>query len=89
MIKHLLKILGIFSFVALALGCATAEERRQQMANQCYGYGFQPNSAAFAQCMMQLDQQNAAAQNRQQACLAYAGYQWGTPRYNACMAVAR
>jgi len=87
--KHLFKILGISTFIALALGCATPEEIRQQMVNQCYSYGFKPNTDPFAQCMMQLDQQNAAVQERQQACLAYAGYKFGTPEYNVCMAVAR
>jgi hypothetical protein len=89
MLTHLLKIVGIAAFVAMALGSATAEERRQQMANQCYAYGFKPNTAAFSQCLMQLDQQSASAQNREANCLAYSGYRWGSPAYNACMAVAR
>jgi hypothetical protein len=89
MLTHLLKIFGIGAFVAMALGSATAEDRRQQMANQCYAYGFKSNTAAFSQCLMQLDQKNQAASARSEQCAVYAQYQYAGPKYDACMAVAR
>jgi len=89
MFTHIFKIFGIGAFVAIALGSATPEERRKEMANQCYAYGFKPNTPAFSQCLMQLDQQSAAAQNREANCMTYSGYRWGSNAYNSCMAVAR
>ncbi len=62
MLTHLLKILGISAFIALALGCATAEQQQNQMATQCARYGFQRGSPDFARCMMRLDQNNRAAE---------------------------
>lgn len=44
---------------------AAAESIRSGLENRCRGYGFQPGTTAFAQCLMQLDQalqQVAAAQ---------------------------
>jgi hypothetical protein len=44
---------------------AAAENVRRDLENRCRGYGFQPGTTPFAQCLMQLDQsvrQAAAAQ---------------------------
>jgi hypothetical protein len=44
---------------------AAAENLRRDLESRCRGYGFQPGTTPFAQCLMQLDQavrQAAAAQ---------------------------
>jgi hypothetical protein len=44
---------------------AAAENLRRDLESRCRGYGFQPGTTPFAQCVMQLDQavrQTAAAQ---------------------------
>ncbi|MWV22147.1 hypothetical protein FVE89_09055 [Methylobacterium sp. 2A] len=49
---------------ACALGlaaCVTPQERHAMDQNQCYGFGFEPGTDAFAQCMMGLHQDRAAA----------------------------
>lgn len=65
---HILKLIGITGLVAMALGCASAEQRRQQMENKCSSYGFPRGSVDFSRCLMQLDanQQASDAQSSQQ-----------------------
>jgi hypothetical protein len=41
---------ALLLLLALA-GCVSAEEIRQQDARQCAGYGFKPDSDAFAACL--------------------------------------
>ncbi|SDM20521.1 hypothetical protein SAMN05216360_101184 [Methylobacterium phyllostachyos] len=42
--------------------CVTPQERHAMDQNQCYTFGFEPGTDAFAQCMMGLHQDRAAAQ---------------------------
>lgn len=48
--------------LATLAACVSPEEQRARDANACAGYGFQPNTTAFANCMMQTAQQRAAQQ---------------------------
>ncbi|HTW27443.1 MAG TPA: hypothetical protein VME92_09980 [Acetobacteraceae bacterium] len=44
-------------------GCGpTAEEQRAMDQQRCYGYGFQPGSEAFANCLMKTEQHREAQQ---------------------------
>lgn len=56
---------SIIFMVLLAGGCASPQERQAQYAqniqSRCEAYGFQPGTDAFANCMMQIDQQNRAS----------------------------
>jgi membrane protease subunit (stomatin/prohibitin family) len=46
---------------------AAAESMRSGLENRCRGYGFQPGTTAFAQCLMQMDQLASQAAAAQQA----------------------
>lgn len=41
---------------------AKKEERQREMEGRCTGYGFKPNTTAFSQCLMQLDQAQRQAE---------------------------
>jgi hypothetical protein len=42
--------------------CVTPRERHAMDQNQCFAFGFEPGTDAFAQCMMGLHQDRAAAE---------------------------
>nr|WP_276081734.1 hypothetical protein [Methylobacterium sp. GC_Met_2] len=42
--------------------CVTPQERHAMDQNQCFGFGFEPGTDAFAECMMGLHQDRAAAE---------------------------
>jgi len=42
--------------------CVTPQERHAMDQNQCYGFGFEPGTNAFAECMIGLHQDRAAAE---------------------------
>jgi len=42
--------------------CVTPQERHAMDQNQCYTFGFEPGTDAFAECMMGLHQDRAAAE---------------------------
>ncbi|SFM19228.1 hypothetical protein [Methylobacterium pseudosasicola] len=55
--------LGLAASCALGLAaCVTPQERHAMDGNQCYAFGFEPGTDAFAQCMMDLHQQRALTQ---------------------------
>ncbi|EIZ82583.1 lipoprotein [Methylobacterium sp. GXF4] len=55
--------LGLAAACALGLAaCVTPQERHAMDGNQCYAFGFEPGTDAFAQCMMDLHQQRALTQ---------------------------
>ncbi len=78
------KIICILFFLNLISGCVSAEQQRQQLIGQCTSYGFKLNTPEFSNCLMQLDQQAAASNQRKQACLAASGYIMGDT-YFRCM----
>jgi hypothetical protein len=56
-------------FTCLIAGCAagpTPEQRRAADQQTCMGYGFQPGSESFANCMMQTAQRRQDAQHNKQ-----------------------
>jgi hypothetical protein len=55
--------LGLAAACVLGLAaCVTPQERHAMDQNQCYAFGFEPGTDAFAECMMGLHQQRAVAQ---------------------------
>jgi len=46
--------------VTLLVGCVSPEEQRAADQRQCAGYGFTPGNDAFANCMMNINQQREA-----------------------------
>lgn len=55
--------LGLVAACTLGLAaCVTPQERRAMDQRQCYEFGFEPGTDAFAQCMMGLHQDRAAAE---------------------------
>jgi hypothetical protein len=46
----------------LLAGCVSPEEQRAMDQQKCAGYGFQPETVAFANCMMSTSQQRDAQQ---------------------------
>ncbi|AIQ93585.1 hypothetical protein MCBMB27_04562 [Methylobacterium phyllosphaerae] len=55
--------LGLAAACALGLAaCVTPQERHAMDQNQCYAFGFEPDTDGFAECMMGLHQQRAVAQ---------------------------
>lgn len=55
--------LGVAAVCALGLAaCVTPQERRAMDQGQCYEFGFESGTDAFAQCMMGLHQDRAAAE---------------------------
>jgi hypothetical protein len=64
-VRRLLGLAKIALAAACTLGlaaCVTPQERHAMDQNQCYGFGFEPGTDAFAQCMMGLHQDRAAAE---------------------------
>jgi hypothetical protein len=56
--------------LSLLVGCVSPEEQRAADQRQCTGYGFAPGNDAFANCMMNINQQRdaqAAADRRASA----------------------
>lgn len=59
----LLAKLGLAAACTLGLAaCVTPQERHAMDNGQCYQFGFEPGTDAFAQCMMDLHQQRALTQ---------------------------
>lgn len=55
--------LGLAAACALGLAaCVTPQERHAMDQGQCYKFGFEPGTDAFAQCTMDLHQQRALTQ---------------------------
>ena len=55
--------LGLAAAFTLGLAaCVTPQERHAMDNGQCYEFGFEPGTDAFAQCMMDLHQQRALTQ---------------------------
>ncbi|MGT2480945.1 hypothetical protein ACU4GR_23845 [Methylobacterium oryzae CBMB20] len=55
--------LGLAAACALGLAaCVTPQERHAMDQDQCYAFGFEPGTDGFAECMMGLHQERAAAQ---------------------------
>ena len=52
----LLTLLGVLALIA----CTSPEEQRAEDQSRCSGYGFQPGTTAFAQCMMTADMRRDA-----------------------------
>jgi Flp pilus assembly protein TadD len=48
--------------VLLLAGCVSPEEQRAMDQQKCAGYGFTPDTVAFANCMMSTSQQRDAQQ---------------------------
>src|SRR5215469_5427545 len=52
MINRELRLVGIVSALAVALtSCVSADELRREDEATCVGYGFHPNTDAFATCL--------------------------------------
>ena len=62
--KHLIKILGISTFVYLALGSASSQEQQQAYVNQlrekCASFGFRYGTEGMANCVSQQAAANAS-----------------------------
>jgi hypothetical protein len=82
----MVKLLGILAFAVLSLASATGGQSDQQMVDKCSSYGFRPGTQGYANCMMQMDQQNSANVQRVQQCRAATGDYWNSPAFNKCMA---
>lgn len=64
----MLRLKMVHLLVALAplviAGCASTEDQRAADQNKCTSYGYEPESDAFADCMMAQDRQRANDQRR-------------------------
>ncbi len=55
-------VVAVLAALALAACSTTAEERRALDQQRCAGYGFSPNSEAFANCLLTIDLDRRADQ---------------------------
>jgi hypothetical protein len=60
--KHALSGVLALGCTLLLAGCVSPEEQRAMDQQKCAGYGFQPETVAFANCMMSTSQQRDAQQ---------------------------
>lgn len=85
-----MRILAMIGLAGLLLtsGCTTPEEQRAMDQQRCAGYGFQPGTDAFAQCMMQTSmQRDAVAEARKDRDARYrilSQQRSGDPRFPVC-----
>lgn len=81
--SHIAKLAGIGVFVLLALGSANSGKQqlsyKQRLQERCSGYGFEPGTTAFSNCLMQLDSQNIAAGAAQSRCMFVKSQAYANP----------
>ena len=91
-IRKFIKVIPIIPIIAILAACAaplTPEQRMANFGNQCQAYGFKPQTDAYANCMMKLDdqdQRNTAKTSQCSSVASSAGANYFLA-YNACMAL--
>lgn len=81
--KRTLLLAALIATSLTACTTITPEERRRGDEARCRSYGFRPGTDAFAQCLLDVDLDRAAARryNLQQAMGPGWGPYWGRPWY--------
>ena len=66
----------------------TTEQRMANFATQCQAFGFTPQTEAYTNCMMNLDEEDKRQKQRVEQCKAVAQFaSASTAAYNLCMAM--
>ncbi len=77
-----MRVLLIIATLLLLAGCMgrSPEQRFAEAGNACTGYGFQPGTQAYAECMMRLDTIMQQQDYQRQMAMAQDMQQWADSR---------
>lgn len=91
MSRSMYRFVLVSACAAALVACSTTPTTEQRMANfatQCQAFGFTPQTEAYTNCMMNLDEEDKRQKQRAEQCKAMSQLVTAsTAAYNLCMAM--